>query len=64
VKKNGHKIKKYYFLNEAILTGGLGHRKICLKFTGGLGRRKIVQHLTLECNPKNKKISINSLFIH
>jgi hypothetical protein len=61
VKKNGHKIKKYYFLNEAILTGGL---KICLEFTGGLGRRKMVKRLTLECDPKNKKISINSLFIH
>jgi hypothetical protein len=30
VKKNGHKIKKYYFLNEAILTGGQAAAKSVL----------------------------------
>jgi hypothetical protein len=28
VKKNGRKIKKYYFLKESTLTGGLGRRKV------------------------------------
>jgi hypothetical protein len=44
VKKNGQKIKKYYFSKESTFTGGLGRHKISRKLTDGLGRRKVTQN--------------------
>jgi hypothetical protein len=60
VKKNGHKIKKYYFSKKSTFTGGLSRHKISLKFTDGLGRRKVIR------NKKNKKgdFFFTSLFFY
>jgi hypothetical protein len=62
VKKNGRKIKKYYFWKKTLITGGLCRHKISLKLTDGLGRRKITKLKKKTYN--NNSLSFFSLFSH
>jgi hypothetical protein len=47
VKKNGRKIKKYYFLKESTLTGGLGRRKVTRNSKKRTGSGMWKKHFTL-----------------